>query len=200
VALHTQAPYNVLVLGNVKTPGRYPLPPGARVTDALAAAGGLNPITGPFPTARVTIGSDVTNVSLDDLLRQGNVGENLALPANAVVYVPGPLIFRVRVFGAVDHPGDIELNQGDRLAVAIAKAGNTPNTNADLNHIHITHTLPDGRISVQEVNLYKTLKEGDLASDVALTSDDIVYVPESAKKTDGAAGVLGLLRRVFIPF
>jgi hypothetical protein len=72
--------------------------------------------------------------------------------------------------------------------------------NADLNHIHITHTLPDGQIRVSEVNLYKTLKDGDLTSDVALTSDDVVYVPESPRKTEGAAGVLGLVRRLFLPF
>jgi polysaccharide biosynthesis/export protein len=200
VALHTQAQYDVLVLGNVKTPGRYLLPPGAHVSDAIAAAGGLNPIAGPFPTARVSIGSDVREVSLEGLLRRGDVAENMALPAGAAVYVPGPVVFRVRVFGAVDHPGDVELNAGDRLAVAIAKAGNSPNMNADLNHIHITHTQPDGSIRVSEVNLYLALKDGNLASDVPLAGDDVVYVPESKKKTEGGAGILGIVRRLFIPF
>jgi protein involved in polysaccharide export with SLBB domain len=190
VGLHTQAQYDVLVLGNVKSPGRYFVPPGARVSDALAAAGGINPVAGPYPEARVTFGTDVRDVSLEELLRRGNVAENIALPSGTAVYVPGPVVFRVRVLGAVDHPGD----------VAIAKAGNSPNVNADLNHIHITHTLPNGQITVSEVNLYKTLKDGDLASDVALSTDDVVYVPESKKKTDGAAGALGLLRRVFLPF
>ena len=200
VALHTQAQYDVLVLGNVKTPGRYLVQPGARVTDAIAAAGGLNPITGAFPDARVSTGSNVRDVSLEALLRRGELADNLALASGSAVYVPGPVVFRVRVFGAVDHPGDVELNAGDRLAVAIAKAGNSPNVNADLNHIHVTHTMPDGQIHVTEANLYLTLENGDLASDVALTNDDVVYVPESHKKTEGAAGVLGLLRRVFIPF
>jgi polysaccharide export outer membrane protein len=200
VALHTQAQYDVLVLGDVKTPGRYIVPPGARVSDAIAAAGGLNPISGPFPTARVSIGDDVKEVSLEGLLRRGDVAENIALPAGSAVYVPGPVVFRVRVFGAVDHPGDVELNSGDRLAVAIAKAGNSPSMNADLNHIHITHTLPNGQIRVTEVNLYLALKNGDLASDAVLTDDDVVYVPESAKKTDGVGGILGLARHLFLPF
>jgi polysaccharide export outer membrane protein len=200
VSLHTQAQYDVLVLGNVKTPGRYIVPPGSRVSDAIAAAGGLNPILGAFPDARVSIGSDVREVSLEHLLRRGDVTENVALASGSAVYVPGPVIFRVRVLGAVDHPGDVELNAGDRLAVAIAKAGNSPSMNADLNHIHITHTLPNGQINVTEVNLYRMLKDGDLASDVALSDDDVVYVPESPKKTDGVAGVLGFARRLFLPF
>jgi polysaccharide biosynthesis/export protein len=200
VALHTQAAYDVLVLGNVKTPGRYLIPPSARVTDAIAAAGGLNPIMGAFPDARVTDGNTVRDVSLEGLLRRGDVTQNVALAAGAAVYVPGPQVFRVRVLGAVDHPGDIELNDGDRLAVAIAKAGTTPNTNADLNHIRVTHTTADGQIHVTESNLYLTLKDGDLASDVPLANNDVVYVPESQRKTDGASGVLGLLRRIFLPF
>jgi polysaccharide biosynthesis/export protein len=200
VALHTQAAYDVLVLGNVKTPGRYLIPPSARVTDAIAAAGGLNPIMGAFPDARVTDGNTVRDVSLEGLLRRGDVTQNVALAAGAAVYVPGPQVFRVRVLGAVDHPGDIELNDGDRLAEAIAKAGNSPNMNADLNHIRVTHTLPDGKIHVTETDLYRTLQDGDLASDTPLTNNDVVYVPESKKKTQGAAGVLGVLRQIFIPF
>ena len=200
VALHTQAQYDVLVLGNVKTPGRYIVPPGSRISDALAAAGGLNAISGAFPKARVSIGSDVREVSLEGLLRRGDVAENVVLPSGSAVYVPGPVVLRVRVLGAVDHPGDIELNAGDRLAVAIAKAGDSPNMNADLNHIHITHTLANGQITVTEVNLYRTLKDGDLASDVALSDDDVVYVPESPKKTEGFAGILGFARRLFLPF
>jgi polysaccharide export outer membrane protein len=200
VALHTQAQYDILVLGDVKTPGRYIVPPGARVSDAIAAAGGLNPINGPYPTARISLGTDVKEVSLEGLLRRGDVAQNIPLAAGSAVYIPGPVVFRVRVFGAVDHPGDVELNSGDRLAVAIAKAGNSPSMNADLNHIRITHTLPDGQIHVTEVNLYLALKDGDLASDTPLTSDDIVYVPESAKKSDGIAGVLGIARRLFLPF
>jgi polysaccharide export outer membrane protein len=200
VAMHTQAKYDVLVLGNVKTPGRYLLPPGTHVSDALAAAGGLNPITGAFPDARVAMGSDVREISLEALLRRGDVTQNVALPSGAAVYVPGPVVFRVRVFGAVDHPGDVELNAGDRLAVAIAKAGDSPNMNADLNHIRVTHTLADGSIHVSEVNLYLALKDGKLESDIPLSNDDIVYVPESRRKTEGAAGILGLVRRLFLPF
>jgi polysaccharide biosynthesis/export protein len=201
VALHTQANYDVLVLGNVKTPGRYMIPPGAKVSDAIAAAGGLNPIMGAFPDARVTDGSNkVHDVSLEALFRRGDVTQNVALSSGAAVYVPGPQIFRVRVLGAVDHPGDVELNDGDRLAAAIAKAGNSPNTNADLNHIRVTHTTPDGKVHVTETDLYKMLKEGDLASDIALANNDVVYVPESRKKTQGGAGILSVLRQIFLPF
>jgi polysaccharide export outer membrane protein len=200
VALQTEAPYDVLVLGNVKTPGLYKVPPGARVTDAIAVAGGLNPIEGPYPQARVTSGSSVQAVSLEALFRSGDVTQNVPITSGSAVYVPGPVVFRVRVLGAVDHPGDVELNSGDHLAVAIAKAGNSPSMNSDLNHIRVTHTLPDGKTHVTEVNLYKALQDGDSSADIVLSTDDVVYVPESPKKTGGAAGILGALRQIFLPF
>lgn len=200
VALKSQAPYDVLVLGNVKTPGRYLLPPGSRLSDALAAAGGLNPTPGALPVAHVTDGDDATDVSLDALLRHGDLTQNPLVHSGTGVYIAGPSTFRVRVLGAVDHPGDVELNEGDRLAVAIAKAGDSPSLNADLNHIHVTHHLADGRTTVTEVNLYKSLEKGDTTSDLPLASDDVVFVPQAPKSQIDGGGILGVLRRIFLPF
>jgi polysaccharide biosynthesis/export protein len=201
VSLHTEAQYNVLVLGNVKTPGRYSLSPGAKLSDALAAAGGLSPdITGVLPPARVTNGSQEQSVSLEKLLRDGDLSQNVALANGSAVYVQGPAQIHVRVLGAVDHPGEIEISQGDRLAVAIAKAGDSPNTHADLNHIRVTHQMPDGSLQNTEVNLYQVLEQGKLSADVPLHQDDIVYVPEAKKNTQGGAGILSLLRSIFIPY
>ncbi|MDB5027638.1 MAG: polysaccharide biosynthesis/export protein [Candidatus Eremiobacteraeota bacterium] len=200
VAIKSEAQYNVLVLGNVKTPGRYLIQPGSHLTDALAAAGGMGPVSGKLPAARVSIGESVRTVSLDALLRGGDLSIDAPLADGAAVYVPSPVMIRVRVLGAVDHPGDVELNQGDRLAVAIAKAGNTPGANADLNRIRVTRTIA-GATSTSEFNLYKALHDGDLASDMVLAPDDVIYVPEAKKKNADGFGVLfGLLRRLVVPF
>lgn len=201
VGIKTEAQYNVLVLGNVKTPGRYTLQPGSRITDAIAAAGGLGPVNGALPAARVSIGEKTRSVPLEALLRRGDVGLNVALSDGAAVYVPSPETIRVKVLGAVDHPGEIEVNEGDRLAVAIAKAGNSVSSNADLNHIAVTRREPDGSTKVSHVNLYDSLKNGNLASDLVLAPDDVVYVPESARHNgEATGGVLGILRRLFLPF
>lgn len=201
VSLHTEAQYNVLVLGDVKTPGRYSLTPGAHLSDALAAAGGVAPdLTGALPDARVTNGDQEKQVSLEKLLRDGDLSENIAVHDGSAVYVPGPTTIHVRVLGAVDHPGEIEISQGDRLAVAIAKAGDSPNTHSDLNHIRVTHQLPDGSLQNTEVNLYDVLEKGQLSADLPLQQNDIVYVPEAKKNTQGGAGILTLLRSIFLPY
>jgi polysaccharide biosynthesis/export protein len=201
VTLHTVALYNVLVLGNVKTPGRYTLQPGSKLTDAIAAAGGLGPVNGALPDARVSINDRVSSVSLDALLRRGDLGANVALANNAAVYVPAPLTIRVRVMGAVDKPGDVEVNEGDHLMVAIAKAGNSTNAHADLNRITLSRKAPDGSVSRTQVNLYDALRKGNAQADPTLAADDVIFVPEGKGNSgDAGFGVLGVLRRLFFPF
>lgn len=182
VAITQLAQPDVLVLGDVKNPGKYQLRSDGRLSDAIAAAGGIAVENGAYPLARVSDPKGhVTQVSLNDLLRNGDVQLDQRLGEGDVVYVPGPVQFNVEVEGAVDHPGEIQVNQGDRLAVAIAKAGNSASAQSDLNHIRLIRTLPDGKQQTQEINLYQALKGGDESTDVALQKGDIIYVPQGSQ-------------------
>ena len=63
----------MLVLGDVKTPGKYQLRSDAKLTDAIAAAGGIVNANGAFPDARVAdANGTVTVVSLEALLQRGD--------------------------------------------------------------------------------------------------------------------------------
>lgn len=181
---------NVLVLGDVKTPGKYPLRSGAKLTDAIAAAGGIADSNGAFPDARVAdAGGKVRVVSLQGLLQRGDTSLDVALSEGSVIYVPGPIKFTVDVAGAVDHPGDVQVNEGDRLSVAIAKAGDSQNAQADLNHIHLIRTGPNGTQTTSEVNLYQALKGENQSADVALEKGDVIFVPQASKHTDIFGGI-----------
>jgi protein involved in polysaccharide export with SLBB domain len=201
VAITQLAQPTVMVLGDVKSPGKYALRSDARVSDAIAAAGGLGDINGDYPNARISDPSGhISQVSLQKLLRNGEVSEDQRLGEGDVVYVPGPVQFYVNVTGAVDHPGPIQVNQGDNLAIAIAKAGNSANAQSDLNHIRLIRTGPDGKQETQDINLYEALQDNNQSANVALQKGDTIFVPQAKQKSISsyASGLLYILSR-FIP-
>lgn len=200
ISIATLAQPTVLVLGDVKTPGKYQLRSDGKVTDAIAAAGGLATDNGAYPDARIsTAAGQVSTVSLQQLLRQGQTQLDEPLGEGSVVYVPGATHFLVDVSGAVDHPGDVQVSEGDRISMAIAKAGNSANAQSDLNHIKLIRNGPDGRQTTQEINLYLAINDGDSAADVALKKGDVVYVPQSKSKSQWAQSPLLYLLTRLVP-
>jgi len=200
IAITQLAQPNVLVLGDVKNPGKYQLRSDGRLSDAIAAAGGLVDSNGAYPLARVSDPTGkITQVSLQDLLRQGKVNLDESLSEGSVVYVPGPIQMTVHVTGAVDRPGYIQVNEGDRLAVAVAKAGNSANAQADLNHVRVIRRDSKGQPQTMEINLYKALQNGDETADVALQKDDVIFVPQARKKSDFLQSPLIYLLTRLIP-
>jgi len=185
IAIVIPATVDVLVLGNVKVPGKYPLQPQSRLTDAIAAAGGLGLTDGPLPNARLqTIDGHVNEVSLQKLFQEGDVSLNYPVENQMTIYVISPLPITVQVWGAVDHPGDVNIKEGDHLVQAIARAGPSVNANSDLNKVELRRTMPDGSIRVSTVNLYDVLKSGNASRDPVLQKGDVVYVPMAKKKPD----------------
>ncbi|MBC5824881.1 MAG: polysaccharide biosynthesis/export family protein [Candidatus Eremiobacteraeota bacterium] len=180
VSVATQGQLNVMVLGDVKTPGKFALDPQSHLTDAIAAAGGIGPTNGALPDARVgAVGDSAQSVPLEQLLRGGNSSLDIPLKDQTVVYIPSPTTFNIEVAGAVDHPGELQMNEGDRLSMVIAKAGDSSTTNGDLNNIHITRLGPDGKTSQYTINLYQELQQGDVSKDITMQKGDVVYVPEA---------------------
>lgn len=199
VAVALVGPLDVYVLGNVKTPGKYQLQPESKLMDALAAAGGLGPVDGELPAARLSVGEASKQVPLQPLFHGGDLALNAPVENQMTVYVPSPVTFNVQVLGAVDHPGDVVMHEGDRLVMAIARAGNSPNANTDLNHVVVRHTAADGKVTTQTVNMYDIYKDGDVSKDLVMQKGDYVYVPQGRGRRDNVSPLTGILR-AFIPF
>lgn len=188
VAIFTVAPVQALVLGDVKVPGKYLLQPPARLTDVIAAAGGLGPTDGDLPIARVQAADGkVTEIPLQGLLHDGQVSLNIAVQPGDEVYVPSPNLFTVHVLGAVQKPGDVELREGDNLAMAIARAGTSTAENPDLNRVTVTRLGSDGRSTTTAYNIYDVVQKGDVSKDVVMKKGDLVYVPQAPKHQNGSA-------------
>lgn len=195
VSVLARGSVHVMVLGDVVNSGEYALDAPARLSDALAAAGGMNPtVAGPYPVARIAEPDGTTDhISLEELLRGGDPTRDVVLSEGAAVYVPGPTTFEVTVLGAVDHPGTVTLNAGDRLSIAIAKAGDDGASGADLNRILVTRTESDGTSASHPVDLYQSLEKGDTRFDPLMRKGDVVYVPIAKKGGSNMTNALFLL-------
>ena len=182
VAIVAIGQVEALVLGDVKLPGKYLLQPPARLTDAIAAAGGLGITDGDFPVARLQeADGSQHDVPLQKLLHDGDAALNEPLSSGETVYIPSPTLVTVEVLGAVEKQGDVQVREGEDVAMAVARAGASTQQAADLNHVTVTRQSGNGPKTVMTVNLYDILKKGDTRRDIVMQKGDLVYVPASPK-------------------
>jgi polysaccharide export outer membrane protein len=199
LAIQQQGQINITVLGNVKNPGKYQIRSGGRLSDAIAAGGGVATIGIHDPIARVQQSNgSMTSANVQRLLRNGDPTQNLDLDEGAYVYISGAETIRVQVIGAVSRPGNVEVNEGDRLSMALARAGAEASVHPDLARVHLTRTDPlTGKTTPSyEINVYNALERGDQRYDPILQANDKIWIPEAKSLSAGAIGVFSILGRL----
>lgn len=123
----------VMVLGEVATPGTYPLTGRTTILEILTKTGGPTKTAGPEITVmrpRNTAGAsgpqersandEVIKVNLKKLL-EGDTSQNIYLKPNDTVYFSKAAFYYV--FGEVNNPGQYSLEIGTTVLKAIATAG-----------------------------------------------------------------------------
>jgi len=198
LAVQQQGTISVTVLGNVKIPGKFQMRNGSHLTDAIAATSGIAMMNGDYPDARVTEpDGDIKKISLQKLIHDGDATQNVELNDNALVYVTGGETFRVQVIGAVTRPGNVEVTEGERLSMALARAGVETASKPDLNRIFLTRYEPSlGRTISYRVDLYQALQNGQVQYDPILRKDDKILVPEARTVSPALIGVIGAVGRL----
>ena len=169
------------VVGAVQAPGRYPLSPGMRLADLLAAAGGVRTTvesedSGPIADlagARLVRAGRTVDISVAQAL-QGDPRHNVRVRPGDHVYVPMAREQMVIVLGSVEGPGVLAFRRGMRLSEVLARAGGL-DERGDRTHINIV------RGSLEAPQVYtaslRAISRGN-APDVYLAAGDIVYVTE----------------------
>jgi protein involved in polysaccharide export with SLBB domain len=99
-------------------------------------------------------------------------------PEVAVV-VERPTDFRAYVGGEVRKPGFVALREGMTSLRAIFESGGFLDT-AKVDHVLHVHWDDGGKYSARVVDLKHVLETGDMAQDVLLTPNDVVFVPKTA--------------------
>lgn len=156
----------VSVLGQVGSPGRFPLQTfNTRLSELLAMAGGV-----------ASTGSDIVivtgvregkpfrrEVDVAGMFLNNNFENDFVVAGGDVIYVPRQPMFYV--YGEVQHPGSFRVERNMTVRQALAQSGG-----------------PSARGTERDVNVYRRGANGKKTSvklDEPVQPDDVLYVGES---------------------
>jgi polysaccharide export outer membrane protein len=174
--------YNVTVMGEVKSPGLYPLAGKKRLLDMLTEAGGVNDRAGHvieiFPPGSMkspkTVLWDPTLRENDNAELQIETGETILVSRCGVVYVGGN----------VGRPGAYPICDSNHTTlsevIALAQGAKTSSWSQ---RTLLLRTASSGTRVVQQVKLEDVLRGRKV--DITMQPDDIIFIPPSALKAAG---------------
>jgi polysaccharide export outer membrane protein len=179
------ATQGVKVLGQVKSPGIYPLLGAHRLYDMIAAAGGVTDLA----SRKVVIlrqddaGHPMT-VELNDGPDAAERSDVEVLPGDTLVVQKAGVVY---VLGDVGRPGGFLIQDNQPLTVLRALSlAQGVNKTAKLNS-SVIFRVASG-VQVQSALALKKVLHGE-AVDLPLADHDILYVPSSLGKTLGYRGI-----------
>jgi polysaccharide export outer membrane protein len=174
----------ITVLGEVMKPSPVPAHGQIRLLDVISACGGFTPLASHTITIKRNGSADAITVELGaDPTAAGTINIPL-LPGDTVLVSKVGSIF---VLGQVKTPSAIPLGYNSPITVlrALAMAGGV-NYGAALSKARIIRTNADS----QHIEILLDLKKIMFGKqqDVALRSDDVLFIPSNAFKASMAAG------------
>ncbi len=135
-----------------------------------------------------------SKLDLDALLKRGDISVNTKLSAGDRILIP-EVRNRTYVFGAIARPGFYIFKDGDRILDALNGLGG-PTQNANLAKINVIRIdKAKNTAAVQEVNIEKFLKKGDLKANIPLGPGDVLFIPDK-KRGFRLEDVFGILSGV----
>jgi polysaccharide export outer membrane protein len=167
----------VSVLGQVKTPGAYPISTSRSILSVIALAGGLTESA----DYRITIqrrdpSQQPVSYNLSNDARAAIADEVQVFPGDTVVVPKAGIAY---VLGDVNRPGGFVMqNNHSQLTVlqAVALAGGTP-PSAVPSRAKLIRKTPEGGYREIAVN-FSAMQKGK-QSDIVMEPDDIFYMPFS---------------------
>lgn len=152
----------ITVLGEVRSPGVYPLPGKRMLSDVIATAGGVTANTGRVieisnpktPGKKEEVSWDPTMHHTESYDRPVQPGDRVLVRSCGIAYIGG----HVAKTGAYSLCGSQQVTLSELVALA---GGVTPQTSE--RHVYLIRMQSDGTRAAQEVNLTKVLhaKAGD---------------------------------------
>jgi polysaccharide biosynthesis/export protein len=152
----------VSVLGQVNKPGRFPLETmNVRVSDMLAAAGGVTPTGDDVLIVTGTRDGKPFRKEVDiPALFQGTRSQDdILLTAGDTLYVAkAPMYY---IYGEAQKPGPYRVERGMTVMQALAQGGGTTNRGSQ-DRLRLNRTRPDGTVEQTTPRLSDPIRPGDV--------------------------------------
>lgn len=176
VTLALGRPQLVYVIGMVANPSALPIEPDWRVSEALAAAGGLKIKPERTRAFLFRTGAPDQKLDLSAILQDGKAEANTLLEPGDTISVQEAKVMRIFIAGQVNNPGDYDVDTGLGAVEAIAKAGGCQSGAA------ISRSVIYRGENAIPLNLFKAMVEGVRTANIALQSNDVVLVPPNHRR------------------
>ena len=163
----------VYALGQVRNPGFYPLRGPTTLVELMAMAGGFTDRAF-LRGAYLVRGGKLTIINFPALFEKGNMGENVPVHANDIVFIPDQNDQKVFLLGEVSHPAAIILERDLTLLQAIAVAGGLTRDSDWKSVLLLRGGLSNPRYV--ELDVKEMLRGKDRRGDLLLERGDIIYV------------------------
>ena len=169
----------VFVLGRVDNPGIIHFDGTVTLLEALSMAGGLPTQDKSVFLSKCYIvrGRDqIIWVDLLQLLQKANMGLNVRLANNDMVYIPDSMDAAVFVMGEIERPGSVAIQTTELTVLDAINLAGGPTENASIEEIRLIRKVQDQE-GVKTVNLDTILAKGDFSQNYVLKDNDIIYLP-----------------------
>ncbi|VAX34334.1 hypothetical protein MNBD_NITROSPIRAE03-1342 [hydrothermal vent metagenome] len=167
---------DVSILGEVKVPHVIYLKGRTTLLEAIANAGGLTEKAN-LKGAYIIRKNKIIPIDLYALMTEGDLQYNVEVRRKDIIYIPNVQDQRVYVIGEVKKPTIVPFaGKILRVAEAIASAGDFEISAKKSNIKIIRGGLENPTVITVDFN---KITNGDLEENIALNSEDIVYVPAS---------------------
>ncbi len=144
----------ITLVGQFNNPGTYDYPTKQRLLDTIALGGGLGEKAGQMvqirKSRRVQGQPDIILVDLDQLIRKGNIQQNIEINGGDVIFIPEAGVFFVD--GAVKRPGAYAIKHQTVIQEALVEAGGVEPWAAK-DKIKLVRVVPNGERTVIDLDL-----------------------------------------------
>lgn len=151
----------VTVLGQVNKPGRFPLEAmNVRVSDMLAAAGGIAPQGGGVVVVSGTRNRKPFRKAIDtSALFAGKSRDDIPVAPGDTIYIGKAPVYYI--YGEARKPGYYPVEHGMTVMQAIATGGGITPRGSD-SRLRLTRKAPDGKVVELSPKLTDTIQAGDV--------------------------------------